>query len=327
MIAALSSSLENSDHIRKMDISRDLNAVADLIERCFPIHLDKDGQTYIKQMRQAARDMRYVRWLSTFADVSENRASGFVWEENGQILGNLSLIPFQQDGERIHLIANVAVQREYRRKGIARALTERAIGYLRRQHEPRIWLQVRKDNFGAQSLYRSVGFTDQFIRTTWHIKPKDLIRNESVSPENLTIQKRKIADWDDQRSWLVDTYPPRLRWNLPVDFNRFEPGTFQSLINVLEGVRLKHWTIESSGKPTGVVTWQKTNTFANNLWLAFDPDTEETALTWALTQVVSQLPGLHPLSVDYASDRHPETFGNLGFHNFRTLIWMVCPLK
>jgi len=125
MTAASLPSLENSAHIRKMDISRDLNAVADLIEMCFPIQKDKDGQTYIKQMRQAARDMRYVRWLSTLAEIGESRSSGFVWEENGRIIGNLSLIPFQQGGQRIHLIANVAVLPEHRRRGIARALTQR----------------------------------------------------------------------------------------------------------------------------------------------------------------------------------------------------------
>ncbi len=326
MIAASSSSLVNSNHIRKLDVSRDLNAVADLIEICFPIHLDKDGQTYIRQMRQAARDMRYVSWLSTLSDIGKNQASGFVWEEHGQILGNLSLIPFQQGRDRVHLIANVAVLPEHRRKGIARALTQRAIDYLRRQHESRTWLQVREDNPGAQALYRSVGFTDQFIRTTWRIRPRDL-RGIVGSSQKLAIQRRNRVDWNAQRSWLVDAYQPRLRWNLPVDFEKFEPGAFQSLSNLLEGVRLKHWTVKRDGKSAGVITWQKTDTFANNIWLAFDPEFEDLALPWALSQVLSRLPSLHSLSVDYASDRFPEVFEQLGFYNFRTLIWMTCPLN
>ncbi len=294
MTAASSPSLENSAHIRKMNISRDLNAVADLIEMCFPIQKDKDGQTYIKQMRQAARDMRYVRWLSTLAEIEESRSSGFVWEENGRIIGNLSLIPFQQGGQRIHLIANVAVLPEHRRRGIARALTQRALGFLRRQHEPRTWLQVRDDNPAAQELYRSVGFTDQFLRTTWRIMPKELNLHDVGKIKALSIRKRNQKDWRDQRAWLLESYPPRLRWNLAVDFEKFEPGGFQSVSNFLEGVRLKHWMIDFGGNRVGTITWQKTDTFANNLWMGFDPEVEETALPWALAQVIGRLPDHHP---------------------------------
>ncbi len=94
MIAASLSA--KSDHIRKMNLSQDLDPVADLIEMCFPIHLDKDGQQYIHEMRQAAREMRMASWLSALADVGNIKASGFVWEEDERIIGNLSLIPFKQ---------------------------------------------------------------------------------------------------------------------------------------------------------------------------------------------------------------------------------------
>jgi GNAT superfamily N-acetyltransferase len=325
-MTAASSSLENSDHIRKLDLTRDLNAVADLIEQCFPIHLDQDGQTYIRQMRQAAREMHYLRWLSTLADLGEERSSGFIWEEDGQIIGNLSLIPFQQGGQRIHLIANVAVLPEYRRKGIARALTHRALGFLRRRHEPRTWLQVRENNPAAQTLYRTEGFKDIFVRTTWRIRPKGLRFEGGKMLNGLSIRRRNQKDWRGQRALLLDSYPPRMRWNLAVDFNKFEPGGVQWMSNFLEGVRLRHWTVEISGKRVGSITWQKTNTFANNLWLAFRPEFEEVALPWALAQVVGGRPTHQPLSVEYPSDRSPEVFEKLGFQKFRTLIWMVCEL-
>ena len=54
-----------SDHslirpIRKIDIACDLNPVADLIELCFPSHLDPDGKTDVNEMRKASRDMRLM---------------------------------------------------------------------------------------------------------------------------------------------------------------------------------------------------------------------------------------------------------------------------
>ena len=34
--------------------------------------------------------------------------TGYVWEQDGRIVGNASLIPFRDNGKRIFLIANVA---------------------------------------------------------------------------------------------------------------------------------------------------------------------------------------------------------------------------
>ena len=170
----------NIDRIRSLDISSDLDQVADLIEMCFPISHDPDGQTYIREMRKAAREMRLFGWLSTLAEMGSTKSAGFVWEDSGEIIGNLSLIPFQNDGRRIHLIANVAVHPDHRRKGIARALTQHALAYLRRRGDPAAWLQVREDNPAAITLYRSVGFKEQAIRTTWRIRPMDFHKKNAA---------------------------------------------------------------------------------------------------------------------------------------------------
>lgn len=63
--------------------------------------------------------------------------SGFVWEENGQIIGNLSLIPSTKGGRRVVVIANVAVHPDHRRRGIAHELTQRALQTLRQQVKPK----------------------------------------------------------------------------------------------------------------------------------------------------------------------------------------------
>jgi len=68
----------NHSHIRKLDLTRDLDQVADLIERCFPIHLDYDGQTYIKEMRKTAREMRLLGWLSNLAIPGSSLSTRFL---------------------------------------------------------------------------------------------------------------------------------------------------------------------------------------------------------------------------------------------------------
>ncbi len=328
MIAAASVNTEDSSHIRRLDVYRDLDAVADLIEACFPIQKDKDGQVYIAQLRRAAREMRYVRWLSNMAEMGPSaQPEGLVWVEDGRIVGNLTLIPFKQGPNTIHLIANVAVAEEHRRKGIARALTRRAIANLRRKNAAEVWLQVRADNPGAQALYRSVGFTDQLIRTTWRIRPKELQKTRPDMLPSITLRGRNAGDGSLQKMWLADAYPELMRWNLPVEFGRFEPGGWQRISNFLDGVHLRHWSVTQQGRLRGVVTWQKTNTFAHNLWLAMDPAAEAQVLSFALGQVLQRCSKTHPIAIDYPYDRHPEIFEKLGFSEFRTLVWMRNSLK
>lgn len=322
MVAASVSSSLNSGHLRKIDLTHDLDDVADLIELCFPIQTDPDGQTYVKEMRQAARDMRVMGWLSNLAEFGVNRASGFVWEQAGYIVGNLSLIPFQKNGQRIHLIANVAVHPDYRRHGIARALTSRAMGLLRQRNEPEVWLQVRDDNPPAMDLYRSVGFIDQVARTTWRIRPFEFQSLSASPPVGFKLRRRRRVDWEDQQHWLNETYPLNIRWNLQVDFSRFAPGFIQSLSNFLEGKHFRHWAVRSGETTQGTLTWQKTTSFANNLWLAFPEEAELETLPWALDIVMNHLSPKHPISIDYPKGRLQKQFDAMGFQNFRTLIWM-----
>ena len=327
MSTAVLSTMPKFDHIRKLDLSRDLDQVADLIEICFPIHKDQDGQTYVREMRKAARDMRMMGWLNNLAEMGSQRASGFVWEQDGQIVGNLSLVPYQKDHSRIHLIANVAVHPDYRRQGIGRALTVHALTFLRRRGEKQTWLQVRDDNPGAIDLYHSVGFTDRFTRTTWRIRPSEFRAMPALRSPNLSIRRRRLADWKYQQHWLDTAYPHDIRWNLPVDFSRFTPGLLQGLENFLDGVNLRHWTVLDSGNCLGAVTWQKTKSFANNLWLAFPEATGNKILPDALNLVLRRLSRTHPLSIDYPKGWASQELTTMGFENFRTLIWMVRSLK
>ena len=153
-----------SSHVRPIESGRDLLAVADLVEICFSDTLDKDGRRYIRQMRAAARN--------PFAFGLVNRVSpslsGFVWEENGKVVGNLSLMPVVALGKPSFLIANVAVHPEYRQRGIAKVLTEESMAYILKRGVNSVWLQANDKNPIAVHLYRGFGFSEIARRTSWH---------------------------------------------------------------------------------------------------------------------------------------------------------------
>ena len=318
--------LENADFIRKINFSTDLNAVADLIEMCFPISSDPDGQAYVQQMRKTAQDYENMKRRGGLGRFDMTRSSGFVWVEKGEIIGNLSMIPCLQDNRRVTLIANVVVHPDQRGRGIGKALTVYALKYLKQRGDHKAWLQVKEDNHSAIHLYRSVGFEEQAVRNTWRIKPFEVNRSAADRFRPIRLRRRTPSEWKDQQAWLMETYPLHLRWNLPVNFSRFAPGCTQAITNFLDGYPHRHWVVSGETQSLGVITWQKTTTYADNLWLAFSEPQEELYLRNALIGVLKRLSRRHPVSIDYARGRSEQVFEDLGFENFRTLVWMSCQI-
>ncbi len=68
-------------------------------------------------------------------------------------------------------VHDIAVLPEYRGIGIGKRLLEKIIEIARERNYCKITLEVRYDNFSAQSLYRQLGFTDteppMFFWTKW----------------------------------------------------------------------------------------------------------------------------------------------------------------
>ena len=150
-----------------MDPRKDLGAVADLIDLCFDFHMDEDGREYVRQIRQAAQAQKSMFGISQNIGSGGVPMQGFVWEEDGKLVGNLTIIPFLRGGKWHFLIANVATNPLYRRRGIARELTQAALQYIRDHNGILTWLQVREDNPSARKLYEDLGFVAVAYRTTY----------------------------------------------------------------------------------------------------------------------------------------------------------------
>ncbi|MBI4573426.1 MAG: ribosomal protein S18-alanine N-acetyltransferase [candidate division NC10 bacterium] len=73
-------------------------------------------------------------------------------------------------GEEMH-INNIAVDPRWRRRGIAGALLEAALGRGRIRGARRAFLEVRASNRAAQSLYRRFGFQAAGVRKRYYDHP------------------------------------------------------------------------------------------------------------------------------------------------------------
>ncbi len=325
-MAAVSSILKPTlpPNIRPFDPRRDLLAVADLIETCFSATLDPDGRRYIRQMRASAQGRGLNRWISMAASTTSLPLGGYVWVAKGRVVGNLSLVPFFHQGRRIYLIANVAVSPDYRRQGIAEALTEAAIQRCRQRRVNQVWLQVRDNNPAALNLYSKMGFKPRVRRTTWNVNPEN-IQGEALPKVRLSLRKSRY--WTSQRGWLDYNYPSELRWHFPLKLLPFQPGPMGLLHRFFNEIEIRHWAVQQSGKLLGVLTWQGTRSFADRLWLAALSPADELVLQTVLPYIRQERRLHRPLSLNYPEGRAVETLQGLGFRAQHTLIWMDSHIK
>jgi ribosomal protein S18 acetylase RimI-like enzyme len=306
------------EQIRPLNPRRDLSRVADLIELCFAETLDPDGKRYIQRMRRTGRNSR-GGWFDPTPLQFNVAVDGFVWQEDGEIIGNISLIPFARLGYSIYLIANVAVHPDYRRRGIARALTHTALDWIAKRHVRSIWLQVRESNLPALRLYQSMGFIERARRTTWTLLPGNL---KGEAPSGTRIVRHESRHWKSQREWLRQNYPDELFWYWPIKPGAFRPGIWGMLIRFFYETRLRQWGVEQGGQLRGILSWKTTNSYADQLWLVASPGSEEIVLSTILPNIQWRERAQRPLSIDFPVKRASDTLQDVGFHPDHTLIWM-----
>jgi len=327
-MTASAQSLRNTaePNLRPFQLRRDLLAVADLVELCFADRLDADGKTYVQQMRTAARNARLLGWAASTVDRVSMPMGGFVWWENSILVGNLSLLPVSAMSTRSYLIANVAVHPDHRRRGIARALTEAALEFIRARNVKWSWLQVDDDNPAALNLYLNLGFKEQARRITWHSGiPQD--RLAILSGEGLKITSRQKIDWVKQREWLGEIYPPEVIWHLPLRHNLLRPGLQGTANRIFSEKRIRQWSLKRGDTLMGVLTRQSSPAQADKLWLATSPEFETEAIQTLLPHAQRARPAKRTLALDYPAGRAVDALQNAGFYIHQTLVWMKLQIE
>ena len=321
---------EPHPHIRSMNMFRDLPAVADLIELCFADTMDNDGQRYIADMRRASRDDGFLKWASHMTETASLPLTGFVWEEEGRIVGNASLIPFRDKGRRIYLIANIAVHPDFRRQGIARTLTRRAMKHGWSKKATALWLHVRDDNPGAIKLYNDLGFQEIARRTTWVAKPDPHIFQPS---SEIQVVSRHPRFWSQQQDWLRRLHPDSLNWYHHFNPNSLRPGLLNWLYMLFVDMNIKQWAAVRRDKLLATLSWAPYGGRSEGLILATPPATQTsyakddaTPVSEALTQLLiharRMLSNYTRLSIEHPAGEMTEAFLASGFAERRTLLWM-----
>ncbi len=297
----------SSSGLRPVDSRRDMAQVADLIEEVFRGELDPLGRRMVREMRVMGK-AGWVGWgLSRLLLPPAARPQGFVWEEDGRVVGNASLLAVTGFPER-WVLANVAVSPAHRRRGIGGHMVEAAIDLARRRGAIALYLQVERDNPAAQLLYQRLGFEQLTTRTSWRRPPGSA--RELASPRSV-IRPRRRGEWERQWELAAAVFPEGLFWPYPLDSGFFQP--------VRAGGR-RHWLCWDGDRLLGSLTIRESSSV--RMVILAPPEAQGEIERDLLSFGLSMTRGRKPVAIDYLADVAAEPLQEHGFRAERTLTWM-----
>jgi len=193
------------------------------------------------------------------------------------------------------------------------------VAHARQRSAPATWLHVREENQAAVDLYLSLGFVERARRTTWFSAPEYV---QPAAPAGLRFTTPPRSAWEEQRSWLAQDYPAELSWHMPFRMNLLRPGLVGEFFRFLYNATIQQWALVSPSRVLGTVAWQTTAGYANALWLAAPPFSDEGLIHALLVHARKHIPSARPLMLDYPARQYDGAMQKAGFTAHQTLIWM-----
>lgn len=308
-------------------IARDLSAIADLVEQCFEDVLDQSGRAAIREMKALGNLGPLLTPLSLLDQIGWGLAMGFVWREDGRLVGNVSLY---RGGRHPRLgpgwlIANVAVHPDVRRRGIALALMNAALERIEALGGRWTALQVDSHNDAAYRLYDGMGFETFETLSQW--ETSGLFPRALPEPDpRWQIRPRRSMEVRREAGFIFDrARRGGMAWTRPIEASDLRGST-------------GFWQIETPTKEYWVQTHrQDPGLWLGTLWLEqgwrrsqaslfLDPLMEDPAGRQALLLQLLSRPALQhrPLRIEtQAGDSAVEDLlGEMGFQRTRSLIQM-----
>jgi GNAT superfamily N-acetyltransferase len=218
--------------LRPIHSMRDMIGVTTLIEQVFADDMDERG-------RYSMREMRWIGalfgWMDLFSAPGQGMMPGYVWVENGRIVGNATTRRLSAFG-RGWMIGNVAVAPEWRGRGIARQMMEAALELVRHNAGEWVALQVRSDNAIAHGLYHSLGFVDTGELVFFEHRQADRVMAPSP-PAIGRFRPVRPGDMDYLFALAQSLIPESVRWAEPVYRSNFDLSVERTLGNWFTGTQ------------------------------------------------------------------------------------------
>jgi ribosomal protein S18 acetylase RimI-like enzyme len=330
MVAVIARRNTQTSGLRPMEPARDLAGVAKLIQTAFAGDLDRAGQAALREMRGMSRLGPLVWWLDRVSAEFGEMFSGFVWVEEGQIVGNVTVSRAAPSSNR-WIISNVAVAEPYRGRGIARSLMDAAIELIREWHGGIITLQVRDGNAPALHIYHTMGFQEIFGTAYLRLDQVSAVKPLPIDPRRLRPRRFTAADAHMDYELARASIPEKVQIEQPVRLMRYRLGLEHCLADwarrLMGGGPNLRLVLETDGhfKATVVAepgTWWREHRILLTVHPSARGQVEEELIGHALHHL-ARWPRRTTLARHLTY--HPEgieAFKSFGFQEERTLLWM-----
>ncbi|MFQ5812071.1 MAG: GNAT family N-acetyltransferase, partial [Anaerolineae bacterium] len=239
--------------LRPVEPSRDMGQIAALIEEAFAGKLTGQSREALRELKIMSHFGPFLWLLDRISPGFHETFRGFVWVEEGRIVGNVNVSRAAPYSLR-WLISNVAVRPDHQGRGIARHLVQAALD-LSREHGGK-WavLQVHTDNIPAHGLYQHLGFEQVAAETE--------LRLETVKPvavtEDCALRRRNYSEWRKEYGLALAATSKEAQWLRPVRDYHFMIGLDQRLSkwlsNLVAGREEHRLAVEEGGRFIATLT-------------------------------------------------------------------------
>jgi ribosomal-protein-alanine N-acetyltransferase len=127
----------------------------------------------IPKIKEISGVCRLTNWSETgYTDLLKDRSTVFLVAKSSGLTVGFILTQYIEAEKAVEIL-NIAVLPDFRRLGIAASLLAYAAA-IKAEHEiEKIWLEVRRSNFGARQFYENMGFTVVGERRNYYTDPPE----------------------------------------------------------------------------------------------------------------------------------------------------------
>ncbi len=214
------------------------------MEACF--NMDETGRAVIRELRMISAGGRVAGVLMGMERLLGNLQQGFVWVEDGRMIGNttVSAANYPREFGKGAIISNVAVYPEFRRRGIAAALVEKSLELCRAQHHHFAVLQVDAVNDGARRLYERLGFHEERSFTRWQRHAR--FSTPIPLPAMPQLWLRPPDEWKAELDLAQVVRPNRqggMGWLRPTNHRIFRPNWLRGFFDSFIGASAESYVV------------------------------------------------------------------------------------
>jgi ribosomal protein S18 acetylase RimI-like enzyme len=281
MTATVADTDKSFNGLRPFNPLRDIRPAVDLIELSFAQDLDQESRQALNEMRTLAGLLGPLLWLlGKTPSAASALFSGFVWVEEGRIVGNVT-VQRPQGKRRGWFISNLAVHPDYRRRGIAERLVSEGLDVVRQKGGKRVSLEVRVNNVAAKKLYEKLGFS-------W----ADSVSKMTLEQiEGYSVVRVQPTEWEKQFELAQTAFTTDAKEITPIELADYRLNPLRRLaatiLDLFKGQETLQWAAQCEDSFAALLTLRTGSAlFAHRLSLMVHPrhrgKVEESLLTTAL---------------------------------------------